>query len=190
MFEDLCLSVREDQKADLINGVIYLASPETTDANQLFGWLIVVMNLYARRTKLGQFYGSRVAFRLADIQGPEPDLAFVRTERLHLVKRDHVEGPPDLVLEIVSPDSVERDYYLKRELYERHGISEYWIVDEMEQSVTLLRYKQGKYREVRPRKGELHSKVLTGFWLRPEWLWQEPRPDEIETLEQILAKRV
>jgi Uma2 family endonuclease len=187
-FDDFCRIIGEDQKADLIDGVIYLASPENTDDNKLFVWLITLMNLFARRRGLGQIFGSRVALRLAEKQGPEPDIAFVRTEHLQRVERGGVEGPADLAVEIVSPDSVERDYYSKRELYESHGISEYWIIDEMDHKVTLLRLKQGKYREVRPKKGQLHSKVLSGFWLRPEWLWQEPRPDEIDTLQQILAE--
>jgi Uma2 family endonuclease len=187
-YEDFCALVREDQKADLINGVIYMASPENTDANELYGWLFILMNLYARRKKLGKVYGSRVALRLADKHGPEPDIAFVLTEHLHRVKRGGVDGPADLAVEIVSPDSVERDYYLKRELYEQYRIPEYWIIDEMDQTVTLLRLKGGKYREVRPKKGMYHSEVLEGFWLRPEWLWQEPRPDEVTTLEEILAR--
>jgi Uma2 family endonuclease len=188
-YDDFCALVREDQKADLINGVIYMASPENTDANELFLWLAAVMNLYARRKKLGRVYGSRVALRLAEKHGPEPDIAFVRKEHLHRVKRGGVEGPADLAVEIVSPDSIERDYYLKRELYEQAGIPEYWIVDEMDQQVTLLRLRRGKYHEVRPRKGALSSEALPGFWLRPEWLWQEPRPDEVETLERIHAGR-
>jgi Uma2 family endonuclease len=187
-FDDFCEMVREDRKADLINGVIYLASPETTDANELFGWLVALVNLFARREKLGDVYCSRVAFRLSEMHGPEPDIAFVSKEHLHRVKRTYVEGTPDLVIEIVSPDSVERDYYLKRELYEEHGIPEYWIIDEMEEKVTLFRLKRGKYHPVRPKKGEFHSEVLSGFWLRPEWLWQNPRPDEIETVQQILAR--
>jgi Uma2 family endonuclease len=187
-FDDFCEMVREDQKADLIDGVIYRASPENTDDNKLFVWLLTIMNLFARRSKLGQIFGSRVALRLATKHGPEPDIAFVRTQNLDRVERGGVQGPADLAMEIVSPDSVERDYYLKRELYEQYGIPEYWIIDEMDQSVTLLRVKQGKYREVRPKKGALHSEILTGFWLRPDWLWQEPLPDEIGTLEQILAK--
>lgn len=188
-FDDFCEMVREDQKADLLDGVIYMASPENTDANDLFGWLFMVVRGYVRRKKLGRVFGSRVAFKLSEEHGPEPDIAFVRTEHLQRVKRGRVEGAADLVVEIVSPESVERDYYQKRELYEEYGIPEYWIIDEMDQSVTLLRLKQGKYRQVRPRKGELHSRVLTGFWLRPEWLWEEPLPDEIDTLEQILTRK-
>jgi Uma2 family endonuclease len=187
-FEDFCRIIPEDQKADLINGVIYMPSPENTDDNELFIWLVTVINLFVRRNKLGQVYGSRVAFRLAEKHGPEPDIAFVRNENMERVKRGGVEGPADLAIEIVSPDSIERDYYLKRQLYEEYGIPEYWIIDEMDQSVTQLRLKKGKYRQVRPTKGEIHSQVLTGFWLRPEWLWQHPRPDEIETLERIQSE--
>lgn len=188
-FEDFCKIIRDDQKADLIDGVIYMASPENTDANQLFLWLASIMNIYARRKKLGNVYGSRVALRLDEEHGPEPDIAFVRTEHLDLVQRGFVAGAADLAVEIVSPESVERDYERKRELYEEYGISEYWIIDEMDQSVTLLRLKKGLYHAVRPRKGELHSKVLTGFWLRPEWLWQQPLPDEIDTLETIMGEK-
>jgi Uma2 family endonuclease len=164
-----------------------MASPENTDANELIGWLFTLFNVYSRRKKLGEIYFSRVALRLSDEHGPEPDILFVRTNNLRRVKRGFIEGAADLAVEVVSPDSVERDYYQKRELYEEYRIPEYWIVDEMDQTVTLLCLKQGKYRQVRPRQGALHSAVLSGFWLRPEWLWQEPRPDEFETLELILA---
>jgi Uma2 family endonuclease len=188
-YEDFCRMIREDQKADLINGVIYIPSPENTDDNELFIWLVTLMNLFVRRNKLGQIYGSRVALRLAEKHGAEPDIAFVRTENMERVARGGVEGPADLVVEIVSPDSVERDYYLKRELYEEFGIPEYWIIDEMDLSVTQLRLTQKKYREVRQKKGEIHSQVLPCFWLRPDWLWQSPRPDEIATLERIMEKQ-
>jgi Uma2 family endonuclease len=187
-FDDFCEMFREDQKADLIDGVIYMASPENPDANELFLWLASIMSWYARKKKLGKVYGSRVAFKLDEEHGPEPDIAFILSEHLDRVKRGRVEGPADLAVEIVSPESVERDYDRKRELYEEHGIPEYWIIDEMEEKVTLFRLKRGKYHLVRPKKGEFHSEVLSGFWLRPEWLWQNPRPDEIETVQQILAR--
>ncbi len=121
-----------------------MASPENPEANDLFGWLFTIVRLYVRRKKLGRIFGSRVAFKLSDEHGPEPDIAFVRTENLHRVKSGHVEGAADLAVEIVSPESVDRDYYQKRELYEEFGIPEYWIIDEMDESVMLLRLKQGQ----------------------------------------------
>jgi Uma2 family endonuclease len=188
-FEDFCFLVNEDRKADLIDGVIYMASPENTDANKLFLWLAGLMDEYAEEKGLGEVFGSRVALRLNDRNGPEPDILFVRADRRHLIKRGHIDGPADLVVEIVSPDSVERDYVKKRRQYERFKVPEYWIIDEEEQKMTLLRLgPRGKYREVKPRKGELQSEALEGFWLRPEWLWQDPRPRKRDVLRQLLAR--
>jgi Uma2 family endonuclease len=190
-FDDFCALVEDGQKADLIDGVIHMASPENTDANDLFMWLGGLMYDFADERELGKVYGTRVAFRLDKHNGPEPDIGFVRKKRLHLVERGYVRGGPDLAVEIVSPDSVERDYDKKRRQYERAGVREYWIIDEIEQKVTLLRLgKDGKYKEVRPRKGVLHSKALPGFWLRVEWLWQSPLPKKRTVLREILGSEL
>jgi Uma2 family endonuclease len=183
--------MHEYEKGDLINGVIYLAAPENTDAAELFRWLISLMGIYVRKKKLGRVLGSRVACRLSNKNAPEPDILFVNAKRLDRIKRGGVEGPPDLAIEIVSPDSVERDYDKKRRQYQRFKIPEYWIIDEEERKVTLLRLDaRGKYREVAPRKGIFHSQTLEGFWLDPNWLWEDPRPDELEILQRLLGGKL
>jgi Uma2 family endonuclease len=188
-FEDFCVLVKDGQKADLIDGVIYMASPDNIDANNLFVWLLRLLGDIVEIKELGQVNGSRAAYRLDDENSPEPDIAFVRRDRTRLVRRGFVNGPPDLAIEIVSPESVERDYETKRDLYEEAGVREYWIVDEVQQKVTLLRLAaNGKYREVRPKKGELHSQVVPGFWIRPEWLWQEPLPKKMDVLKLLLQR--
>jgi len=189
-FEDFCFLVKDGQKADLIDGVIYMSSPDNTDANELFVWLLGVLSLFIEAKDLGKVYGSRVALRLDDRNAPEPDIAFVLKKRLHLVKRGHIAGAADLALEIISPDSVERDYVKKRKQYQRAGIPEYWIIDELKRKVILLRLdSKGKYQVVRPVKGELHSRVLPGFWLHPEWLWQKPLPKVLDIFYQILPRQ-
>jgi Uma2 family endonuclease len=186
-FEDFSVLVKENQKADLIDGVIYMGSPENTDANDLFVWLLRLIGDFVEEKELGRIFGSRVAFRLAEHQSPEPDIAFIRKERLDIIKPGFVAGHPDLALEIVSPESVERDYEKKRKQYQTAQVPEYWIVDEIEQKVTLLRLDlKGRYREVRPKKGVLASETMPGFWLRPEWLWQSPLPKKGPILEQLL----
>jgi Uma2 family endonuclease len=188
-FEDFCLLVKDGQKADLIDGVIYMASPDNMDANDLFVWLMRLLADIVEINDLGMVNGSRAAYRLNDRNSPEPDIAFVRRGRTNLVRRGLVNGAPDLAMEIVSRESVERDYEAKRELYQGAGVEEYWIVDEVEQKVTLLRLAaNGKYREVRPKKGELHSQVVSGFWIRPEWLWQNPLPKKVEVLKLLLQR--
>jgi Uma2 family endonuclease len=104
------------------------------------------------------------------------------------VKRGYVNGHPDVAMEIVSPESVARDYEKKRLQYEQAGVPEYWIIDEELRKVTLLCLdRTGRYRDVRPRKGVYYSQVLPGFWLRAEWLWQETRPSKADALKQLMA---
>lgn len=189
-FEDFCVLVKDKQKADLLDGVIYVASPENLDANRLFVWLIGLIDEFVEQQELGEVFGSRVAFRLNKQNAPEPDIAFVSKDRLVNKQRGFFKGPPDFAIEIVSPESIERDYHQKRTKYEQEGVREYWIVDEMKQRVRLLRLtSKGKYREVAAKQGVLHSDVLTGFWLRPAWLWQQPRPRRSEVLREILRAR-
>jgi Uma2 family endonuclease len=140
-FEDFCWIIQDGQKADLIDGVIYMASPDNTNADELFGWLHALMLLFAMRKQLGRIVGSRVAFRLDDYNGPEPDIGFVSTARLGQIRRGFVLGAADLAVEIVSPDSIERDYGKKRLQYESAGFKEYWIVDELEKTVKCDRVR-------------------------------------------------
>src|SRR5262249_45372610 len=116
-FDDFCFLVSDGQKADLIDGVIYVASPDNTDSNLLFIWLGGLISLFVETFDLGEVFGLRVALRLDGKNSPEPDILFVRKSRLHLVRRGHVAGAADLAMEIVSPESVERDYQMKRKQY-------------------------------------------------------------------------
>ena len=187
-FDEFYEMVREDQKADLIDGVIHMASPESLEGNDLVGWVLVVLRLFVRQRNLGQVYFERVAFRLAEHQSPEPDIAFVRRDRLHLARYGFFDGPPDVAFEFVSPESVQRDYEVKRRKYEEAKVSEYWIIDEHMQTVQLLHAgTDGVYQETEPVEGRFESRAIPGFHLRPEWLWQSPMPDEMQILLDMLA---
>jgi Uma2 family endonuclease len=186
-FEDFCALVPDGEKADLIDGVIYMASPDNIEAARVFTWLFRLLCEYVEIRDLGEVYALRVAFRLDDGAGPEPDIGFLSKKNLRRAFRGYVEGPPDLALEIVSPESAERDYVAKRQLYEKHGVREYWIVDEGLKHIMLLRMDAtGHYREVQARNGILRSKVISQFWLNPDWLWQQPRPRVRTVLRRIL----
>jgi Uma2 family endonuclease len=185
-FEEFYDRIREDQKADLLNGVIYMASPESYDDNRLGGWLYRLMDEFAEETNQGEVVITRVAFRISGKHGPEPDVAFVATEHLDRVHKGYVDGPPDIAVEIVSPDSVDRDYVQKRTIYERAGVCEYWIIDPDEQRATFLRLHRGKYREVPLDGTTFTSQVLKGFAVDPRWFWSKRRPAARKVLEKLL----
>jgi Uma2 family endonuclease len=186
-FDEFYERVREDQKADLIEGVIHMASPESVDGNELVGWVLWLLTGFVDERDLGKVYFERVAFRLGEHRGPEPDIAFVCNDRLHLRHYGYFDGPPDLAMEFVSPESVERDYEHKRRLYLDSGMPEYWIIDETLNEVTLLRLAAGVYAKAEPEDGRYTSRVVPGFYLRPEWLWATPLPKKAPLLAAMLA---
>jgi Uma2 family endonuclease len=188
-FDDFCALVPDGQKADLIDGVIHMASPDSMENDDLGTWFLRLLGDFVDVRDLGKVTGSRRAYKLDDANSPEPDIAVVHKKRLHLERRRSFLGAPDLAVEIVSPDSVDRDYEKKRRLYEEAGVSEYWIIDQDIKQVMLLRLdSKGQYREVKPKKGILHSQVLPGFWIRVEWLWKETRPSKFAALKEILGE--
>src|ERR1017187_4692906 len=112
-FDEFCFLVKDKQKADLIDGVIYMASPDNLDANDINQWLSGLLYDFVIERDLGKLWILRVAFRLSLKNAPEPDIGFVLKNRLHLAKRGYFDGNPDAAFEIVSPDSIERDYIKK-----------------------------------------------------------------------------
>lgn len=186
-FEEFYERVSEDQKADLIDGVIHMASPESLEGNELVGWVLWLLQGFVWTKKAGKVWFERIAFRLADHRGPEPDIAFVRSDRLHLREYGYFKGPPDLAMEFVSPERVERDYETKRQMYQEAGVREYWIIDDTLQEVTLFRLDGDTFVKVAAEDGKFLSLVLPGFYLRPEWLWASPQPDPGPLLAAMLA---
>jgi Uma2 family endonuclease len=179
----------DGEKADLLDGVIYVASPDNTVAADLNGWLYSLLYTYVEVMDLGKAYVSRVAFRIGPKQGPEPDIGFVPKELEFTRRRGYIDGPPALAVEIVSPDSVSRDYIQKRAIYEKAGVREYWIIDPDAKRTTFLRLREGRFKTVTPAGHIFHSQVLPGFFLDVRWLWRKSRPKAYDVVRQLLESK-
>src|SRR5262249_5649604 len=90
--EEFALLVPDGQKADLLDGVIYVASPDSREAARVNVFLIALLSSYVSKLRLGEIYGPRSAFRLKKTYAPEPDIAFVRKDRLSLWKGSLFQG--------------------------------------------------------------------------------------------------
>ena len=116
---------------------------------------------------------------------PQPDLCFVRTANLARATPTYVDGPADLVVEIVSPDSVTRDQRDKLAEYRAAGVPEYWVINPLRKDVRFyLLGEDGTYHlGAIDANGIYASRALPGFRMRVSWLWQTPLP----TLSAALA---
>jgi Uma2 family endonuclease len=186
-YTEFCTRVNE-QKADLIEGEIIMASPARIKHEDDVDFWKYVLKKFAKKRRLGKAMGSRVAMKVSDHNAPEPDIMFVKQERLHLLGETEIFGPADLVVEIISPGSRRLDFVDKRDLYANYGVLEYWLIDLYKQQAFFWKNVNGIWEDLPvDDKGIVRSEALSGFWLRIDWLFAAEELDEMDILETILA---
>jgi Uma2 family endonuclease len=114
-------------------------------------------------------------------------LLFIAQENLYRLKNTYLDGPADLAVAVVSPESRLRDRGEKLAEYEMGGVREYWIIDPGEQRADFYTLaSDGRYERRRADgEGVYRSQVVVGFWLKEAWLWQEPLPKVLEVLREL-----
>ena len=179
----------EDVKAEWVDGQVIMMSPANVQHVNLTSFLISLMRIWVEDRDLGAVFGLELMTRLSPRSRRVPDLVFVAKDRLQNLRRNHLEGPPDLAIEVVSPDSLVRDWREKYLDYQSAGLREYWVIDPANQRVEAYRLVDGAYQKIVPDHGRVESSVLAGFYLRDEWLWRAELPKVRDVLNEIEAAR-
>jgi len=167
----------EDQKAELIDGVMITHSPPLDVHEKLFGFLFRLLADYVEEHDLGEVRGSRTPVALEVDQTYEPDILFVARERLQIIEPQGVFGAPDLVIEILSASTAPYDRGPKFRAYERAGVRELWLIDPYGPAGTEFYQLEGtRFVPVMPdQDGILRSVAVPGFWIDVAWLWPGER---------------
>jgi Uma2 family endonuclease len=164
-------------RAEWVDGEVFELSPENLDYQGVAGLLHPVLRSWVEQHDLGHVFLNYLMRSRPELPVRAPDIMFVAKANQHRILRNFVEGPADLVVEIVSPDSASRDRVVKRREYREGGVPEYWLIDPLEGRAHFLALEVGEYAPLPvDADGVVHSRVLSGVWLKPEWLLGEPRP--------------
>ena len=165
-YEDY-LNAPEDKRYELLDGEL-VPIPAPGERHQSISILLgSKLVQFAYENNLGRVYHAPFDVVLSDVDVVQPDLLFVSNERGHIITPANIQGAPDLVVEILSPSTAERDRTFKRTLYAKHGVNEYWMVDTTAEDITVLLLGERGY-EVVDAYGEgevLISPTLQGFRL-------------------------
>ncbi|HJQ83799.1 MAG TPA: Uma2 family endonuclease [Candidatus Binatia bacterium] len=179
----------EDTHAEWVDGVVLVKEPVSGEHDQIAWWLRTLLQLYVEERDLGRVSGPEFAVRLPRRPSRrEPDVVFVAAARLDAVRPNHVEGPPDLVIEVVSPDSQSRDRREKYLEYEAAGVTEYWIADPLSRTIEAYRLVENRYTPIPESAARVDSTVVPGWSVRPTWLWDEPRTRVLTALSELLGR--
>ena len=160
----------DDERWELIDGELF-RMPSPNVAHQITsGRLFLRMTLFVDERNLGIVLDAPMDVVLSDHDTVEPDLLFISNERMGIIATLNIQGAPDLVVEIHSPSTAQRDLTTKRELYARHGVKEYWPINPVARTVTVLLLRDSDYVEAGVYKegDTVTSPTLEGFSFRVE----------------------
>jgi Uma2 family endonuclease len=176
----------EDTLAEWVDGKVVMTSPASAQHQYLAIFLATTLSTYVTIHDLGTVLTGPFQMKLAR-SGCEPDVLFVAKEHLARLQPTLLQGPADLVVEIVSDESVARDRGSKFEEYREAGIPEYWLLDpRIEQAEFYHLDERGRYQRAPvDEEGVYRSRVIPGLWLRVDWLWQQPLPSPTRALLEI-----
>ncbi len=164
----------EGTLAQLIDGTLVMSPAPTSCHQRIVSRLNRTMGVFVEREGLGEVILSPFDVFFDDAHIFQPDLVFVAADRMHLISKRGLEGAPDLVVEVLSPSTGYYDLTQKREVYERTGVREYWIVDPERQTVEVLALEEDGYRTATKAGGEgnVASVLLGGFEVALERLFE------------------
>lgn len=189
-YEEWLAWAGEDIRSEWVNGRVIVFMPPKNVHQVLVFYLAHLLQSFLDIFPLGQL---RIApFEVKLPQGParEPDLLFLLTEHLNRITPERVMGAPDLIVEVVSDDSVHRDRVDKFDEYEEAGVPEYWILDNRSgrhRAHFFQLDEHGRYRAIPVEEdGIYRSHILPGFWLQVDWLWDD-EPDALRAIAAVIG---
>jgi len=157
------LEINDNNRYEVIEGKIYMMSPAPDSNHQAVSREIEFSLLaYAKKTNTGKVFDAPIDVIFDEKNVFQPDIVFITNENLSIVKKRGIFGAPDIVVEILSPSSYTIDTVIKKSIYEKFGVKEFWIVDIANQVIELFLLENGKYElfSYANEKGKINSKIL------------------------------
>ena len=165
-YEDYCRAP-DDQRYELLNGELMMVPAPNRKHQEILLALGSELRRFTEEHGLGKVYVAPFDVVLSDTDVVQPDVLFISRTHEGRITDANVRGAPDLVIEILSPSTADRDLGYKHELYGRHGVLEYWIVDPAAETVAVHRQRDGKLERTGTfgRGESLATAVLEGLAL-------------------------
>ncbi|MFI5263740.1 MAG: Uma2 family endonuclease [Candidatus Kapaibacterium sp.] len=163
-------ALEEGAPYQLIGGELVMSPSPTLFHQEILANIYSALRAFINKKELGKIYFAPLDVQLSNSDVYQPDILFIRKERLHLLEGDRISIAPDLVVEILSPSNAYYDLTRKKAMYCEHGVEEYWIVDPEQETIELL-VKDGTYYRTEAifrKPAELHSPMFPGFSMKLE----------------------
>ncbi len=173
-YADFAALPADGKRYELHEGELFVTAAPRPRHQLVIGNLHLILAHHVRRLGLGEVFLSPIDVILSNITVLEPDLVYVEAARLGQVSERGIEGAPSLVIEVLSPGTASVDRGIKLQLYARHGVGHYWIVDSDARTIETLQLVSQSY-EAGPRLEGTSPAALPPFSdlsLDPAAVWR------------------
>ena len=166
----LTWDIGSEKRYELIGGEFFMAPAPNIQHQRVSREIEFRIIRLLEETGLGEVFYAPCDVVLSNEDVVQPDIIFVSKENLHIINQDNIKGSPDLLIEIISKNSAQRDRIIKRKLYEKCGVHEYWLVNMDKKEIEVLILNKGTYETygVFQSQDTLSSIVLKGFHFKVE----------------------
>jgi len=137
------IAFKERRRYEILDGKIYYMAGASSNHNEIKGNVFRIFSNYLRGKKCRVFVDNQdVYFNEKDTA--MPDVMIICNK--DIIKKNYIEGAPDLIVEVLSPSTAQNDIGYKKDLYEKYGVKEYWIISQTEKSIQVYLLKNGVYK--------------------------------------------
>ena len=151
----------EGTLAEIINGNLYMSPAPTPKHQRIIRKLTIAISSFVDNSNLGEvFMAPCDVFLDEHSNAVQPDIIYVSAEKKIIIREDAIHGIPDMLIEILSPGNSDHDRIRKKNLYEKFGVPEYWIVSPETKETVGFFLKDGKYTESWRHVGKIHCVLL------------------------------
>jgi Uma2 family endonuclease len=186
-FDEMVAELEESNlPTELWDGELVMSPAPSFFHQQIVDRFHDYLKAFVRARQLGQTGVAPLDMVLTNTRATQPDVVFISNERLDIIKTRLMDAA-DLVAEVISPNSRRRDRIDKRDLYEQHGVKEYWLIDPEALTVEVLHLVQGEFQLVgRWRPGEsAESRLLKGFRVKVSGLFGVARTSHVRSATRL-----
>ena len=169
------LLLPEDKRYEILDGDLYVAAAPNTKHQRASRNLEMALFQHVSKNRLGEVLDAPYDVLLSEENVVQPDIIFVRKERIGIIGEMNLQGAPDLVIEILSEGTRGKDLEVKKKIYARYGIPEYWIVDPEAATAEVLLWSELGYVTAGTygKSDSLSSPLLPEFKLSLTEVFQE-----------------
>lgn len=175
-YEDYAALPNDGRRYEIHGGELSVTPAPGTRHQRVIGRLFRLLSVHVEEQRLGEVFVSPIAIILANTTVVEPDLVYLDPPRATLVSERGIEGPPTLVVEVISPSSPRIDRVTKLQLYARSRVPHYWIVDPDARTIEAYELTDAGYRLVMTTSGAAPVSLppFPDLALVPDSLWPAP----------------